>query len=257
MWYVYVWKKPDGTPFYVGMGKTSKRWNPRTAFNRNPHCKRTVYLIGAENVIVEKIENLSKKEAIALEIELIAKYGRFDLGAGSLTNLTDGGEGVQNVTEESRARISAGGKADGENRAKRITGDANPMRNPDIFEYAVSRMRAPETVAKYSGAKNPAKRPEVRDKLKAKWEDPEYREKQRQNKIGRPIHSEEEKERRRQKLLDPNNPMREAHKKLNSDPDIKAKRAASLQTPEVRAKISEGLKKKWAERKATKSLLTG
>lgn len=255
MWYVYTWKKPDGTPFYVGMGKTSKRWNPKTAFNRNPHCRRTVYLIGAENVLVDKIENLSKWEAAKLEMELIARYGRADLGLGPLTNLTDGGEGIQNITEESRLRISEAAKKDGNNRSARMLGEANPMRDPEIFAHAVERMRAPETLAKYSGDKNPAKRPEVRAKLKAKWEDPEYKEKQRKNKLGRPIHSEEEKERRRQKLLDPDNPMREAHKKLNSDPAIKAKRAIALQNPEVRAKISEGLRKNWAKRKAAKSLI--
>lgn len=252
MWYVYIWKKPDGTPFYVGMSKNPKRGDPRSVYSRNPHCKRTVYLIGAENVLVDKVENLTKKAAVCLEIELIAKYGRADLGFGTLTNLTDGGEGIQNITKESRDRIAAAAKRDGVNRSKRISGDANPMRNPSIFSYAVERMRAPETVAKYSGDKNPARRPEVREKLKALWTDPEYKNRQRLNKIGRPIHSEEEKERRRQKLLDPTNPMREAHKKLNSDPTIRAKRTAALQTPEVRAKISEGLRRKWAERRATK-----
>ena len=43
--------------------------------------------------------------------------------------------------------------------------------------------------------------------------------------------------------------MREYHKTLNTDPDIKAKRVATLRTPEVQAKISAGLKAAWAKRK--------
>lgn len=256
MWYVYVWKKPDGTPFYVGMSKNPKRGNPTTAKSRNPHCARTVFLIGALNVIVERIENLTKKGAQSLEIELIAKYGRNDTGSGPLTNMTDGGDGVQNISEESRLRISEAAIRDREARSKRIRGDANPMANPDIRARAIERMRDPEVLAKYSGDNNPTKRPEVREKIKARWADPEYKEKQRLRKIGVPIHSEESKEIRRQRLLDPNNPMRDQHKILNTDPDIKAKRVAALNTEAVKAKISEGLRRSWAKRKAAKLDIT-
>jgi hypothetical protein len=45
-------------------------------------------------------ENLSYEDAIRIEIEIIYKIGRFDLKKGPLVNLTDGGEGTNNVSEE-------------------------------------------------------------------------------------------------------------------------------------------------------------
>lgn len=249
MHYVYIWSKPGNIPFYVGLGRTVDRWNPLTARTRNPHCKRTVMKVGLDNISVRVIENLSKADACRIEQTLISYYGRKDIGNGPLTNMTDGGEGIQNVSAESRKKMAKAANDQKQQRSDRISGDKNPMRNPDVYAHAVSRMNLPENIAKFSGSKNPSKRPEVRAKLKAKWEDPEYREKQRNNKIGKPIHSEESKEKRRQNLLDPNNPMREYHKVLNSDPAIKEKRVAALRSPEVQAKISAGLKLSWAKRK--------
>jgi len=74
--------------------------------------------------------------------------------------------------------------------------------------------------------------------------------------VGKKKHSKEHKAKLREKLLDPNNPMREYHKTLNTDPVIKAKRTATLQSPEVRARISAKLKEKWAERKANIKFLS-
>jgi hypothetical protein len=249
MWYVYVWKRPGGIPFYVGIGGTKNRWNPLYARTRNRHCHRIVVLEGVSNIQVTVIENLNKRDASRLEQTLIWYYGRSDLGAGPLTNLTDGGDGTQNITPESRKQMSEKARQLGAQKADLIRGDKNPMRNPEIYARAVKKMRSAEVTNKYSGDKNPAKRPEVRAKLKAKWQDPQYQEAQRAAKTGVKRHTEEHKQSLRDRLLDPANPMREYHKVLNSDLSIRAKRTAALQSPEVRAKISAGLKAKWAERK--------
>lgn len=250
MWYVYVWKRPGNIPFYVGIGNTKDRWNPLYSRTRNKHCHRTVLLEGVSNIQTTLIENLSKRDAARLEQTLIWYYGRKDLNTGPLTNLTDGGDGVQNITPESRKRMSAAAKQRGAQMAESIRGDKNPMRNPEIREKAIERMRSKDVIAKYSGDNNPAKRPEVRAKLKAKWEDPEYRAARIAEKVGKTKHTDEHKAKLRDKLLDPNNPMREYHKTLNTDETIKAKRVAALQSPEVRARISASLKAKWAERRA-------
>ena len=249
MYYVYIWKKPGNIPFYIGIGRTEKRWNPLYAKTRNPHCNRTVSQIGSTNVIVETINNLSKNTACRLEKTLIWYYGRNDLGNGPLTNMTDGGDGIQNVSNESKKRMSNSAKNHSAIRSNRIKGDKNPMRNPKIYAHAVSRMNAPEVVAKYSGANNPAKRPEVRAKIKAKWAEPEYKAMMTAKKIGKPIHSVESKEARKQALLNPDHPIHAFNKTLNSDPEIKAKRVAALRSPEVQAKISASLKLSWAKRK--------
>jgi len=234
--FVYVWKHNE-TPFYVGMSKTQRRTNPLNSSARGWFCKQTLEKIGPKNVVVELHRVDTLEEAKELERRLILKYGRIQLDTGTLTNLRIGGEGGEPMSQKNKEALS-----------KRMT-ENNPMKNPETRAKLNERLKSPEVVALFSGDNNPAKKPEVRAKLLAKWQEPEYRETQRLNKVGKPIHSEEEKEKRRQKLLDPNNPMREYHKTLNTDPDIKAKRVATLRTPEVQKKISAGLKAAWAKRK--------
>lgn len=234
--FVYIWKHND-TPFYVGMSKTQRRSNPLNAGGRGWLCKQTLANIGPKNVVVELHMVDSIEKAQELERSLIEKYGRIQLGNGPLTNLRPGGDGSTGMTELGKSATS-----------KRMK-ENNPMKNPETRAKLVSRMNDPDVKAKFIGDANPAKRPEVREKIKAKWADPEYKAAMIAKKIGKPIHSVEEKEKRRQKLLAPNNPMREYHKVLNTDVTIKAKRIATLATPEVKAKISEGLKRAWAKRK--------
>lgn len=92
--YVYAYLREDGSPYYIGKG-VGKRY-------KDPH-----------NVVVPPIgriqfikNQLTDQEAIALEIELIAKYGRKDLGTGILRNLTDGGEGMLNPSPSVRKKLS-------------------------------------------------------------------------------------------------------------------------------------------------------
>lgn len=90
---IYPRKNPI-EPIYVGKGK-----NKRLLFHKNrtknPILKRKIKKIkenGLEPVIEKIQENLIESEALKLEIELIAKYGRIDNNTGILCNLTDGGE---------------------------------------------------------------------------------------------------------------------------------------------------------------------
>jgi hypothetical protein len=234
--FVYIWKHNE-TPFYVGMTKSAGRTNPLNAGGRGWLCKQTLAKIGPKNVVVELHMVDTLEEAQILERSLIEKYGRIQLETGPLTNLKPGGDGGGGMSDAGKASLS-----------KRMK-ENNPARNPEVQEKIKIRMADPDVKAKFTGENNPAKRPEVRAKLLAKWQEPEYKEKQRQNKIGKPIHSEAEKEKRRQALLDPNHPMRDSHIKLNNDPEIKAKRVATLRSPEVQAKISASLKLAWAKRK--------
>ena len=170
---VYVWKRQDGTPFYVGLTKNYGRADPNKAGGRGWLCKKTLAEIGPKNVIVELHQVPTTEEAAALEQKLIAQYGRIQTGTGPLTNLKTGGDGWQGMSEEGKARLSAFVKAN------------NPMHDPEVRARAIARMNAPDVKAKYSGERNPAKRPEVRAKLLAKWQDPEYRERQRIARTGR------------------------------------------------------------------------
>ena len=234
--FVYVWKHNE-TPFYVGMSKTQRRTNPLNAGGRGWLCKQTLTKIGPKNVVVELHMVSTLEDAIKLERSLILKYGRMQLETGTLTNLKPGGDGYKGMTEAGKLATS-----------KRMK-ENNPVHNLETRAKINARMKDPDVQLKISGNNNPAKRPEVRAKLLAKWQDPEYKEKQRLAKLGKPIHSKEEKEKRRLNLLDSSNPMRQYHKVLNTDPTIKAKRVAALRSPEVQAKISASLKLAWAKRK--------
>ena len=237
--FVYIWKQPDGVPFYVGMTKAIGRTNPLNSGGRGWLCKQTLEKIGRSNVIVEIHNAPSEETAKEMEMGFISQYGRIQLGTGTLTNLRPGGDGVSKMSEAGREATRMRMK------------ENNPAHRPEVRAKIKARMDAPDVKERFIGNNNPAKRPEVRAKLKAKWQDPEYQETQYQARIGIKRHSDEHKAKLRDKLLDPTNPMREYHKVLNSDLTIKAKRIASLQSPEIRAKISARLKEAWAKRKAS------
>jgi hypothetical protein len=82
--YVYTYLRENGTPYYVGKGKG------RRAYLNGRIPPKPSQL---ERIQIVK-NNLTEKEAFALECNLIAEYGRKDLGTGILQNCTDGGEGV-------------------------------------------------------------------------------------------------------------------------------------------------------------------
>jgi hypothetical protein len=238
--FVYVWKHNE-TPFYVGMTKNIGRTNPLNSGGRGWLCKQKLAQINRADVVVELHTTETLEAAQKLEVSLIEKYGRVQLGTGPLTNLKVGGDGWQGMSDDAKKRLSL-----------RMT-ENNPTNNPETRAKITARMNDPDVKAKFAGDNNPAKRPEVRAKIKAKWDDPAYREARTQAKVGKSIHTEAHKANLRARLLNPANPMREYHKTLNSDSAIKAKRTAALQSPEVRARISASLKAKWAERKAIKN----
>ena len=170
---VYVWKRPDGTPFYVGLTKNFGRADPTRSGGRGWLCKKTLAEIGPARVVVELHQVATPEEAAVLEQKLIALHGRIQTGTGPLTNLKTGGDGWQGMSDEGKARLSAYMKAN------------NPMHNPETRAKATAKMRTPEVLAKISGNNNPPKRPEVRAKLLAKWQDPEYIERQRLARTGK------------------------------------------------------------------------
>ena len=61
---------------------------------------------GFEPIVLKLFEKLEYETAIKLEIEIISKIGRKDLDKGPLVNLTDGGEGTINMSDEIKNKIS-------------------------------------------------------------------------------------------------------------------------------------------------------
>lgn len=235
--YVYIWKSPDGQPFYVGLTKTLRRTNPQNAGGRNWLCRQKLIEVGVKNVVVEFHTVLSIIEGKELERKLITMYGRVQLANGPLTNLQEGGNGTHGMSEQGKSKLR-----------ERLKNPNDPVYSAEARAKQRARMQDPDVQAKLRGDANPAKKPEVRAKIKAKWQDPEFRAKMIKAQTGKAKHSPEEKERRKNRLLASNSPMREYHKVLNSDPNIAAKRAATLRSPEQRKRQSEAMKLYWAKK---------
>jgi len=124
---IYRHLKPDGTVFYIGMGSNIKR--PYSKRNRNNYWKNIINKYGYEVQILS--QNLSKKEVCDLEILLIEYYGRIDLGLGTLVNMTKGGDGVLDISEETKkkkrqSQIGKGGMKGKDNPMYGKTGELNP-----------------------------------------------------------------------------------------------------------------------------------
>ena len=110
-YYVYSYAYPDGTPYYIGKGSGRRHrvhlCDAKAGRNTNKYAVRVTAKIirnGAEPVVTIIREGLSNDEACALEVELIAHYGRRDIGTGCLTNGTDGGDkGAIGLSDAARA----------------------------------------------------------------------------------------------------------------------------------------------------------
>lgn len=114
--YVYCDPRKNNLRFYIGISgderrrfkhleearrylrlDKSQKWIKKNC--TNPHKIRIIMKIlvsGLEPKIVKVLENVNEEQAKIEEIRLISYYGRADKGLGSLTNLTDGGEGAKN-----------------------------------------------------------------------------------------------------------------------------------------------------------------
>ena len=92
--YTYLWLREDGSVYYVGKGKDNR------AFRKGSPP--------AERILLQDYPD--EESAFAAEKFLISFYGRKDLGTGCLRNHTDGGEGLRNLSDETRAKMSTAAK---------------------------------------------------------------------------------------------------------------------------------------------------
>lgn len=96
--------KFDFEPFYIGKG-TKERYLDHLKYpyaGKNPHKTNTVNKIlretGKYPIIGFVKTEMTQKDALLLEMELISVIGRKSKKNGSLTNLTDGGDGCLGFT---------------------------------------------------------------------------------------------------------------------------------------------------------------
>jgi len=237
--YVYIWFRPDWTPFYVGIGKSPSRWNPARARDRdrNPLCMKILRKHGAQNIHVQTFTGLTWTQACAKEQSLIAHFGRLDCG-GVLANFTDGGEGaISPRIEVTQARKS------------RLMQQDSPLRNahvvlntdPEIRRKRLEGLRSPMTTERFSAAatkrwKDPAKREALAEKMRTIWA--ERRTKNPQTPTAKRM-TPEELSRYRSDLL----------RARNADPEYQSKRIKALK--DASEKISQGVRSSQQKRLAT------
>lgn len=94
--------------FYVGISKNEER-----PYDKNKRSRFWKSVIAKTDYVVEiMMEHEDYQYLKTKEIEFISLYGRIDKGAGTLVNMTDGGEGSlgNKHTDERKAKMSALGK---------------------------------------------------------------------------------------------------------------------------------------------------
>lgn len=227
--YVYTWKDPSGVPFYVGMGKSINRANPKTKGHRNKNCLAKLLEVGADNVLVELRFAATDEMAKELESQLIALYGKLCDSSGSLTNISKGGEFHRTTPDTLKKLQTLWG--DPEHRAKTITPRLGKKRN--LPESTKNALR----VALENN-------PDMQGWGERNGKDPEFDAKRIAG-----IRAAQPK--RLEKMADPEAlAQRKARlvATMNSE-EFKAKRA-EWDTPEYRAKLSAAKKAYWVKRKS-------
>ena len=155
-------RKDTNEIFYVGIGKTIARSKSKN--NRNKYWHNIVNKVGYDIEIIHN--NISWEEACELEKFYIKQYGRKDLGLGLLVNLTDGGEGICNVSLEARKKISESAKGE-KNPMYGRTNEKNPMYGKKhseesikkISESSIGKTYSEESIKKMSESKMGEKHP--------------------------------------------------------------------------------------------------
>lgn len=112
--------------FYVGIGNENRPYHTK---GRSDIWNRTVKKYGY--IIDIAHSDISRNEAIKLEISYIKKLGRKDLGLGNLVNMTDGGDGItygykhrNEFTQEHKDKIGSAQKGIKNHRfGKKLTED--------------------------------------------------------------------------------------------------------------------------------------
>lgn len=225
--YVYIWKDTNGVPFYVGMGSTIGRANPKSKRHRNKACLEKLLELGADSVVVEIHTANSPEEAKRMEQMYIAKFKRLRDG-GSLTNISAGGEFHK-------------------------TSDATKQKIMDLWQTEAYRSSAVQTrIGKKRNLPESTKeslRMNLRENNAMKpWGERNGKDPDFDTKRIAGIRAAQDK--RREKMSDPVSlaQRKERLKATLASPEYAAKRAA-FDTPEYRAKLAAAKKMYWDKRK--------
>ena len=232
--FVYIWKDEKNIPFYVGFTNSTRRTNPRNSPKRNWLCTKKLDEVGRDHVVVELRFVDSIITGQELERKLIHEYGRIQTGTGPLTNLMPGGEGANRMPDSIK-----------EKRRQALLDPSNPIRSAEAVakrNLAIKkRMNDPDVKIAMQGDANFAKAPEVREKLKAVWQDPEYRAARVAERTGAIKNISPETREQMSERLRANPEMKGWGERNGKDSEFDAKRVAGIRAaqPKRLAKMSD------------------
>lgn len=145
-YYVYILIRPDqNQPFYVGKGKNQRIFEHEKevdyGFVCNPYKVNIIKkILSSGSKLIYAIDSFFTNEEDALdhECKLIAEIGRSELGAGSLTNRTDGGDGFLGLIDFSN-HARSGRSLDKDEKYSWLPGNINVLmeRTQGIREEAL------------------------------------------------------------------------------------------------------------------------
>lgn len=141
-------------PIYVGKGKLNKdnkHWNYRKYYHLTDRCltfdsnklkvnkiKHIMVDFNMKQYILQINKEITYEQSNDIEISLIKTFGRINLRSGTLTNLTDGGEGLKNVihSDQTKSKIS--------NSLKRLysTNYVHPMKNKKHSSDTIKKFKS-------------------------------------------------------------------------------------------------------------------
>ena len=185
-YYCYALYAPDDNlehPRYVGKGRGRRAINNQRG-QRSKRVRQWIEELGEEPFFDIIAANLTESEAFALEIELIAKYGREGIDEGGvLLNVSTGGAGAAGVklSEERLAALSIfrtaanlGRKASDVTRARMSAAHKGKQKSPEHIAkvmaaiHAANAAKSPEERSSIAKAREAAKTPEQRQAVALK-----------------------------------------------------------------------------------------
>ncbi|OAM77716.1 GIY-YIG nuclease family protein [Devosia elaeis] len=183
--YVYAWERPDTKEvFYIGKGRGVRAHRLKI---HNPFFMRVYERLkndGVDPRVYNIAEGLSEVEAFEIETREIARFGRRNIGKGTLTNLTDGGEGSSGFVfpatrKKKMSLIMTERLQDEELRAvwsaAQVKRYADPEQRKMASEISTQRYKDPEARRRQSDAligrpKTPEHVEAVASALRQRWE---------------------------------------------------------------------------------------
>ena len=135
IYYIYAYLRIDNTPYYIGKGSGRRAWSKNRIIQKPKDVSRIIILK----------ENLDEKTAFSIEKELIAHYGRKDLGTGILYNSTDGGEGISGHKHSKKSLQKINASKIGRNHS-----EETKQKIRDFFKGKTKKPHSEETKQKIS-----------------------------------------------------------------------------------------------------------